>query len=125
MATSTTRRPEVPTSTDPHPLTWRARLIRLLALLAATAAAGGAGIVVAEQLTRSSAGAPGDHREPKADNQEVSGRTANRASSSAPKAHPQPGQEYVWRPAYVRGKVVMIRIRADAANVREDREISK
>jgi hypothetical protein len=36
----------------------------------------------------------------------------------------RPHQEYLWRPAYVRGKVVLIRIRADAANVREDRGIA-
>jgi hypothetical protein len=36
----------------------------------------------------------------------------------------QPRQEYLWRPAYVRGKVVLIQIRADAANVREDRGIT-
>jgi len=32
--------------------------------------------------------------------------------------------EYLWRAAYVGGKVVQIRIRADAANVREDRGIA-
>jgi hypothetical protein len=32
-------------------------------------------------------------------------------------------QAYVLRPAYVGGKTVLIRIRADAANVREDRGI--
>src|SRR4051794_35505930 len=36
-----------------------------------------------------------------------------------PDSHPH--EVYVWRPAYVRGKVAPIRIRADAANVREDR----
>jgi hypothetical protein len=36
----------------------------------------------------------------------------------------QPSPEYLWRPAYDRGKIVMIQIRADAANVREDRGIT-
>jgi hypothetical protein len=39
-----------------------------------------------------------------------------------PDSQPQP--QYLWRPAYVRGKVVLIQIRADAANVREDRGIT-
>jgi hypothetical protein len=37
---------------------------------------------------------------------------------------PHPHMVYAWRPAYVRGKVALIRIRADAANVREDRGIT-
>jgi hypothetical protein len=36
----------------------------------------------------------------------------------------QPRPQYLWRPAYVRGKVLRIQIRADAANVREDRGIT-
>src|SRR3954466_1408315 len=37
---------------------------------------------------------------------------------------PHPHEVYVWRPAYLRGKVAPIRIRVDAANVREDRGIT-
>ena len=126
MATHTARRPDVPTGTEAHPVRWRRRLIWLLALLVAGTAAAVAGIVVAEQLTRSSTSAPAAHREPKVGNGEVPGGTADRASPSvAPPARPRPSQEYLSRPAYVRGKIVLIRIGADAANVREDRDISK
>ena len=125
MVLHTTRRRDL-SSTQPRRVGWTGRLIWLLVLLAAAAVAAVAGIVVGEQLTRSPAGAPATHREPKADNREVPGKTADRASSSvASQARPRPGQEYLWRPAYVRGKVVLIRVRPDAANVREDREISR
>jgi hypothetical protein len=124
MSTYTTR-PDIRTSTEPRPARWRGRLIWLLALLAATGAAAVAGIAVAEQLTRSSTVAPAVHHEPNADTGEAPGKTGDRGSSSAAgRAGAQPSQEYLWRPAYVRGKVVLIRIRADAANVREDRGIS-
>ena len=125
MSASTTR-PDIRTSNEPWSMRWRGRLIWLLALLAATVAASGAGIAVAEQLTRSSSGAPAAHSEPTVADRERPVGTANGApSSAAPQTGPQPGQEYVWRPAYVRGKVVLIPVRADAANVREDRVISR
>jgi hypothetical protein len=127
MATAhTAHRPDIETGTEAHPVRWRWRLIWLLALLLAGTAAAVAGIVVAEHLTRSSTGAPAAQRQPKADTREVPGKTASRVPPSAtPKGRPRPGQEYVWRPAYVRGKVVLIPVRADAANVREDRAISR
>jgi len=126
MSASTTRRPDTRTSTEPRPVRWPARLIWLLALLAAAAVAAGAGILVAEQLAGPSTGAPAAHREPPVNNGELPGTTANGAPSSAvPPADPQPGQEYVWRRAYARGKLVWIRVRSDAANVREDRDISR
>jgi hypothetical protein len=126
MSASTTRRPDTRTSTEPRPVRWRGRLIWLLALLVASALAAGAGILVAEQLAGPSTGAPAVHRGPTVDDRELPGKTANGApSSAAPPARTQPGQEYLWRRAYVRGKLVLIRVRADAANVREDREISK
>jgi hypothetical protein len=126
MAVHTTRRPEIPSSPERRPLRWRRRLIWLLALLAAAAAAAAAGIVVAQQLTGSSTGVPATHRETPVNKGELPGTTANGAPSSAvPPVDPQPGQEYVWRRAYVRGKLVWIRVRSDAANVREDRDISK
>jgi hypothetical protein len=122
MAARTTRQPESLSSPELHPARWR-RLIWLLALLAATAAAAVAGIAVAAQLTRSSTVAPAVHQ-PNADTREAPGTTGDRGSSSAAgQAGPRLRQEYLWRPAYVRGKVVLIRIRADAANVREDRGI--
>lgn len=130
MVAHTSRRPDR-TDVEPHRVSWRRRLIWLLALLAAAAAAAVAGIVLAEQLTPSSSGPSAAHRGPTADSREIPGATANRASSSVTsssvtsQARSRPGQEYSWRPAYVRGKVVFIRIRADAANVREDRGISK
>ena len=143
MATHITHPPEIPTSIEPHQGRWRRRLIWLLALLAASAASAVPGIAVAEQLTGSAPVAPAVHHEPNGNTPEgqastpingapnavtaeTAGTTENRGSSNAGgQARPQPRQEYVWRPAYVRGKVVLIRIRADAANVREDRGISK
>jgi hypothetical protein len=129
MTAHTARRPDIRTSADAQRVSWRWRLVWLLALLAAGTAAAVAiavaGIVVAKHLTRSSTSAPAAQREPMADSRVVPGETANGASSSvSPRARPRPGQEYLWRPAYVRGKVVLILVRADAANVREDRAIS-
>lgn len=124
MSASTTRRPDTLTGTVPRQPRRRSRLIWLLALLAAATAAAGAGIVVAEQLTGSSPGAATAHREPTMDDRERPGDTTNRASSSAaPETGGEPGQKYLWRPVYVRGKLVLVRVRADAANVREDRGI--
>jgi hypothetical protein len=119
---SSTRDPEQHRAS---PARRRRRPVWLLALLAAFAASTVAGIAVAEQLTRSSAVAPTGRHGPNADTRE-SPTTGDRGSSSAPRqAVAEPRQEYLRRPAYVRGRIVLIRIRADAANVREDRGISK
>ena len=94
MATHITRRPEILTSIEPQAGRWRRRLIWLLALLAAAAAAAGAGIVVGEQLTRSSTVAPAVLPERTADNGEAPGKRANAASSiAAPQAGRRSGQQ--------------------------------
>jgi hypothetical protein len=73
MVAHTSRRPD-PTGVEPHRVSWRRRLIWLLTLLAAATVAAVAGVVLAEQLTPSSSGAPAAQRGPTADSRELPGR---------------------------------------------------
>jgi hypothetical protein len=43
---------------------------------------------------------------------------------ATPTTRPRPSPAYVERPAYVAGKIVLIKVRTDAPNVREDRGIT-
>ena len=124
MAVHASHHGEVDSRTEPDPARWLRRLILLLAMLAAGAVAAVAGIAVAGQLTRLSTVAPATRHEPNAGTGELP--TLGAGASGAPRQGvSEPRQEYVRRLAYVRGKLVWIRIRSDAANVGEDRTVSK
>jgi hypothetical protein len=105
----------------------RRRLARTVVLVVAVGAALAAGPAVAAHLTTPNAGTNGRYPRPGlADTAcSVAAATAPENANQREGRIPTPaGEAYLQRPAFVTGKVMLIRIRADAANVREDRGIT-
>src|SRR3954452_6316479 len=107
----------------------RHRLARTVVLVVAVGAALAGGPAVAAQLTTPDTDPKGRYLIPGWGDTgrylppPTTAHTPENADQRSGRIRSSAAQAYVQRPAYVRGKRVLIRIRADAANVLEDRGI--